>query len=96
MNWLGRWQVSVIARRLGRTEGAVIERCIDLHIAPTKNGCLTSSEAARMAGVSQQYMTRMARQRRIKAHRLSGQSWWLFGPLDVLDWMESRRYTGST
>lgn len=85
MGMIGTMRPATIARRLGRSERAVIRRCNRLHLAASKDGVVTSGVAAQLTGLSPQYLTRLARQGRIPARRMPGGRWWLFGRVAVVE-----------
>lgn len=68
-----------IGAYLGRTPKAVRQWRERNHIAPTRTTArwMTSGEAARMLGVSQQTVTRWCRTKQIPARRVPGGRWWL-------------------
>lgn len=67
-----------IGRKLGRSAHAVYRRSARLGVWPTKQDWVTSSVAAEIAGVSQQWLTSLARRGRVRARRVPGGKWWLF------------------
>lgn len=69
-----RLRLETIAAELSRSPYAVYQR----RYSPTRDEYLTSGLAARETGYSAQWLTTMARQRRIRAHRVPGGRWWLF------------------
>lgn len=68
-----------LARRIGRSERAVKRWCAKERICASKScACwVPSGVAAEMTGYTQQYLTGLARQRRIRSHRMPGGQWWL-------------------
>lgn len=79
-DWLLYLTPQQIARRLGRTVRAIEDICKKHHIAATRHGYLTSTEAARKTGLSPQYLTELARAKKLRAIRIRGGRWWLFNP----------------
>lgn len=77
------WSRAAIARHLGRTPRQIKDWCWRTGQHPRNQHLLTSGEAARLAGVSQQWLTELARADRIKARREPGGRWWLFDPEEV-------------
>lgn len=82
---------SSIAMKLGRTEKAVARWCEKARICPTHDTWITSGWAAEMSGVSPQYLTRLAREGRIKARRVPGGRWWLYSPEHLATFRRSSR-----
>ena len=72
------WSLSAIARHLGRSAVAVQRKLWYHRQAPTRQDLLTSGQLAAQLGCSQQWLTRLARQKRIKARRVPKGRWWLF------------------
>jgi hypothetical protein len=74
------WTRPTIARHLGRTPRAIRGWCWRHGQNPRNQHLLTSGQAAKITGLSQQWLTEMARAGRIKARREPGGRWWLFSP----------------
>lgn len=71
-----------LAVRIGRTPKAVKQWRYRNHIAATRTTArwITSGEAARLLGCSQQWVTTLARRKAIPSRRVPGGRWWL------IDW----------
>lgn len=74
------WTPEAIARRLGRTPAAVARWLYTWRQGPTRQTWLTSGQAAKLAGCTQQWLTRLAKAGRARARRVPGGRWWLFDP----------------
>ena len=81
---------AAIARRIGKSPRAVYNWRMRHHVYPTKRHLITSGEAARILGVTQQWIVKLAKARKLHARRTplsfnnaSGRRWWLFYPADV-------------
>ena len=85
MSMIGTMRAETIARRMGRTRWAILRRCQRLGLSASKDSVVTSGIAARLTGLSPQYLTRLARQGRIAARRLPGGRWWLFSRVAVVE-----------
>lgn len=72
-----------LARKLGRTLRGVRQACNNRRLAPTTQELVTSGAAAEMTGYTRQYLTQLARARRLRAQRVPGSRWWLFDPADL-------------
>lgn len=71
--------VSVLAARLNRTPQAIRARASQLHVRRADGErWVSSTEAARRSGYTQQHLTALARHGRVIAHRIPGGRWWLF------------------
>lgn len=90
MCWTGRKCPAEMAALLGRSELAVRKRCARLRLCPTREGGLTSTQAAKIAGYSPQWLTHLARTGQVKARRVPGGRWWLF-PVEGLPVREGAR-----
>lgn len=67
-----------IARQVGRSVSSVRHWCSRHNQSPRNQHLLTSGQAARSYGCSPQWLTELARLRRIPARREPGGRWWLF------------------
>lgn len=72
------WPVARLAAALDRTPQAIRARCWRLRLRCASAGWLTSTQAARLSGYTQQHLTTLARRGRIAARRVPGGRWWLF------------------
>lgn len=72
------WSRAAIARHIGRTAIAVRQKLWQHHQAPSKQDLLTSGQLAARMGISQQWLTRLARRGKLKARRIPRGRWWLF------------------
>lgn len=77
---LTKLTIGQIAEQLGRSPRSVKGWCWRHGQSSRNQDQLTSGDAARMLGVSCQYLTSLARTGRLKAHREPGGRWWLFDP----------------
>lgn len=81
--WLPYRTVPAIARALGRSEKGVRRWCERHGHSATTELLMTSGRAARIAGVSPQRLTALARQGRVRARRVPGGRWWLWRVEDL-------------
>ena len=71
---------AAIGRKLGRSACAVYCRARRIGCWPTTCDLITSTMAAKLMGVTPQWITSLARRGKIKARRVPGGRWWLFDP----------------
>jgi len=87
------WTNKTIAKKIGRSIKAVENRSRRISCWPTTGDLMTSGEAAKMSGWSQQYCTMLAREKKVKAKRVPGGRWWLFDPVQFQNYLTKRRKT---
>jgi excisionase family DNA binding protein len=71
------YRIETIAKRLERSYWAVYQKSRKLGCWPTKCEFLTSGQAAEMTGYTQQWIVKLVKQKKVKAHRVPGGKWWL-------------------
>lgn len=86
-----RLTVPELARRLGRSERAIITYSYLHRCYPWDGSWYTPIEVARLLGVSRQYVTRLCAAKRIRARRVPGMRRWLIDPDDVERLVRERR-----
>lgn len=89
-DWMLMRTPAEIARRLGRSLRAVEQICVKHHLYATRQHYVTSREAARITGLSQQWLTELVRTKRLRAIRIRGGRWWLFNPKTLQRFKQQR------
>lgn len=84
------WKVETIARKLGRTPKAVLMKARKLNCWPTNGELMTSGEAAKISGYTQQWCVKLAKKKKVKAKRTPGGRWWLFSPEEFKKYLKER------
>lgn len=84
---LGLWRLSVIADRAGVSEGA-LKSWLWHHGLSARKRWLTSGRAAKLLGVSCQWLTELTRDGAVRGHREPGGRWWLYDPIYIGKLME--------
>jgi len=89
---LTRMTIPEIAAALGRSPSAVKTWCWRHGHSSRNQDLLTSGDAARLFGVSCQWLTELARTKRLrKARREPGGRWWLFDPDELRRYFQKRK-----
>lgn len=81
------WRPETIARKLGRSVKAIENRSRRTGCWPTKGDLMTSGEAAKISGWSQQWCIKLAKREKFKAKRVPGGRWWLIDPGSFLNYL---------
>lgn len=89
-DWMLYYSPAEIAVKLKRTVRGVEKICSRRHIAATRQEYITSTDAAKITGLSAQYLTKLARDKKLRAIRVKSGRWWLFNPETLKKYMESR------
>lgn len=89
--WRRRYTVATIARRLGRTERAVVAYSYAHRCYPWDGSWYTPIEVARLLGVTRQCVTGWCARGVLRAQRVPGSRRWLIAPGSVEALVRLRR-----
>lgn len=82
--YAGRWGTKTLAKKLNMSERTVWNYYSRYHCSPrNRGGWYTTGQAARVTGLSMQWLSRLCREGKVRARRLPGSGWWQIHPEDV-------------